>query len=70
MILLDIVLRWPITETVFHRYDEKAGVCLCCTCLFHTVEEIAERFALDLTGLIKEIENTAAGGCRYHDAFI
>jgi hypothetical protein len=61
MILLDIVSRWPTSEMLFRRYDEKAGVCLCCTYLFDTVKGIAERFALNLTGLMKEIKDAVAG---------
>lgn len=56
MTLLDIVSRLPTTETVFRLYDEKVGGCLCGTCLFDTVEEIAARFGLDLTGMIQEIK--------------
>lgn len=61
MILLDIVSRWPATEAVFRRYDEKAGVCLCCTCLFDTIEDVASRFSLDLKAFIHDIEKAAAG---------
>ncbi|HON58293.1 MAG TPA: hypothetical protein P5040_09425 [Smithella sp.] len=58
--LLDVVSRWPAMETVFRRYDEKAGVCLCCTCLFDTLGEIASRFDFDLKQLLSEILETAA----------
>ncbi|HBL53637.1 MAG TPA: hypothetical protein DDZ34_06355 [Syntrophaceae bacterium] len=60
-VLLDIVSRWPATETVFHRYNEKAGVCLCCTCLFDTIEDVASRFSLDLKAFLHDIEKAAAG---------
>ena len=60
-ILLDIVSKWPTTETVFRRYDEKAGVCLCCTCLFDTIEDISSRFSLDLKRLLRDIETAAIG---------
>ena len=60
-VLLDIVSRWPATETVFHRYDEKAGVCLCCACLFDTIEDVAARFSLDLRVLLHDIEEAALG---------
>ncbi|KUG24379.1 hypothetical protein ASZ90_005844 [hydrocarbon metagenome] len=46
-ILLDVVSHWPATEAVIKKYDEKAGVCLCCSCLFDTVGDVAARFALD-----------------------
>lgn len=60
-ILLDIVSRWPTTEAIFRRYDEKAGVCLCCSCLFDTLEDIASRFSLDLKALLHDIEEGALG---------
>jgi len=60
-LLLDIVSRWPATETVFRRYDEVAGVCLCCTCLFDTIEDVASRFSLDLKVFLRDIEKAAAG---------
>jgi hypothetical protein len=60
-IMLDIVSRWPATEAVFRRYDEKAGVCLCCTSLFDTLEDISSRFSLDLKGLLQDIEEAALG---------
>jgi hypothetical protein len=61
MILLDIISRWPTTETVFRRYDEAAGACLCCTCLFDTIEDIAGKYHLDLAGFMRDIEDAAAG---------
>ena len=60
-ILLDIMSRWPATESVFRRYDEQAGVCICCNCLFDTVSDIASRFSLDLKTFLLEIEKAAAG---------
>jgi hypothetical protein len=57
MILLEIVSRWPETEAVFRRYDEQAGVCLCCTCLFESPGEIASRYGFDLKTLISDIRN-------------
>ena len=45
---------------VFRRYDEKAGVCLCYTCLFDTIKDIACSHNLDLARLLGEIEEAAA----------
>lgn len=53
--LLDVVSKWPATEAVFRRYDDKAGVCLCCSCLFDTLEEIAKKYELDLNSIMREI---------------
>jgi iron-sulfur cluster repair protein YtfE (RIC family) len=57
--LLDVVSKWPATEAVFRRYDDKAGVCLCCSCLFDTLEEIAKKHSLDLNNIMREINNVA-----------
>ncbi|PKN71018.1 MAG: hypothetical protein CVU54_03290 [Deltaproteobacteria bacterium HGW-Deltaproteobacteria-12] len=59
--LLDVVSKWPTTEMVFRRYDDKAGTCLCCTCLFDTIEDVAVRHTLDLAQLMRELEDVVAG---------
>lgn len=59
MLLLDILSRWPATESVVRRYDEQAGVCLCCTCLFDTVQEVASRFSLDPEVFLSDIREAA-----------
>lgn len=55
-ILLDIVSNWPATETAIKKYDEKAGVCLCCSCLFDTVGDVAARFSLDRDAFLSELQ--------------
>ncbi|MBN1470718.1 MAG: hypothetical protein JW925_02990 [Syntrophaceae bacterium] len=60
-VLLDIVSNWPSTEAVFKKYDEKVGACLCCTCLFDTIEDVASRFSLDLKTFLHDIEKVALG---------
>jgi len=55
MTLLDIVSEHEETIEVFQRYDEQAGVCLCCTALFDSVEAVAKNFALDLPTLISDL---------------
>jgi hypothetical protein len=57
MTVLDIVSRYRQTETVFNRYDAKAGVCICCEALFDTLQEIAEKYRLDLKGLMEDLES-------------
>ena len=54
-ILLDVVSQWPATEAVIKKYDEKAGVCLCCSCLFDTIEDVTARFALDRDAFLSEL---------------
>ncbi|MBN1473244.1 MAG: hypothetical protein JW914_01385 [Syntrophaceae bacterium] len=55
--LLDIVSKWPTTDAVFRRYDDLAGVCLCCNCLFDTIEEISQKYSFDLSSLMREIND-------------
>jgi len=56
MTLLDVIARFRQTETVFRQYDEKAGVCLCCEALFEPLREAAEKYGLDLSQLISDLE--------------
>jgi hypothetical protein len=34
MTVLDIVGKYKRAENVFSKYDEQAGVCICCVALF------------------------------------
>jgi len=61
MILLDILSRWPGTEPVFRRYDEQAGVCICCNCLFDTVTDVAAKYSLDSDVFLSDIRKAAGG---------
>lgn len=42
MTILDVVSRYRQAEAVFERYDEKAGVCLCCQALFDPLKDVAD----------------------------
>lgn len=53
--ILDIVSRFRETEKVFKRYDEQAGVCLCCQALFEPLEIVAEKYGLDLEALLQDL---------------
>lgn len=55
MTVLDIVSKHRETEAVFKRYDEKAGECICCQALFDTVQDVAEKYGLDLGQLITDL---------------
>ena len=55
MTLLDIVSNYEKTIDIFHRYDEQAGVCLCCTALFERVQSVAETYQLDLKSLLDDL---------------
>ncbi len=58
MTLLDIVSIYPETEVVFKTYDEQVGECLCCQRLFETVEQIGERYKLDLAEILEKLNAT------------
>ena len=58
MTLLDIVSIYPETEVVFKTYDEQVGECLCCQRLFETVEQIAEKYKLDLAEILAKLNAT------------
>jgi hypothetical protein len=61
MTVLDVVSEYRSTEAVFRSYDAKAGACVCCTCLFETVEALARILGLDLQAFLRELENAASG---------
>ena len=54
---LDIVKKYPVTEDVFHEYDELVGRCLLCVNLFDTIEDIAANYNLNLIELIDKLNN-------------
>jgi iron-sulfur cluster repair protein YtfE (RIC family) len=56
--ILDVVSDYPETEAIFKTYDEKAGECLCCQCLFETLQQVAETYNLDLPTLLAELNST------------
>lgn len=61
MTLLDVVARYEAAVPVFQARDEQAGECLLCSALFETVEAVAERYGLDLDGLLADLEAAASG---------
>jgi hypothetical protein len=57
MTVLDVVQRYRQTEKVFKKYDEQAGVCICCQALFETpCGTVAQRYDLALEGLLDDLE--------------
>jgi len=56
MTLLDIISQYRETETVFKRYDKLAGECICCNCLFATLEQMVEKYRFDMAKIQKELE--------------
>jgi hypothetical protein len=59
--VLDVVAAWPRTQAVFRSWDERAGACILCEALFETVQDVAERFGLDLDALLGELREAAFG---------
>ena len=60
MTLLDIISRHRETEAVFRKYDDQAGVCLCCQSLFDSLRAVAEKYGLDLNQILRELESVAS----------
>jgi hypothetical protein len=56
MTVLDVVQRYRQTEKVFKKYDEQAGVCICCQALFDPLRTVAQRYGLALEGLLDDLE--------------
>ena len=56
MTVLEVVSNYRQTESVFKRYDEYLGVCICCNYLFDTLSAVAQKIDLDLEVLIKDLE--------------
>ncbi len=57
MTVLDVVSRYRQTEAVFKRYDARAGECICCQALFESLRDVAEKYHLDLKGLLTDLES-------------
>jgi hypothetical protein len=59
MTVLDTVASWKETQAVFQRYDALAGECICCNALFETIGDMAQKYGLDLDGLLVDLEVAA-----------
>ncbi len=55
--VLDLVSRYRETETVFKRYGETAGECICCQSLFESLEGVARKYGLDIEKLLIDLES-------------
>lgn len=58
MTVLDVLGRFRQTESVFRKYDARAGICICCQALFDPLERVARDYALDLDDLLQDLEQT------------
>jgi hypothetical protein len=56
MTVLDIISRYRKTENIFTKYDKQAGVCICCQALFESLQDVAEKYGLDLGKLLADLE--------------
>lgn len=57
MTVLDVIDRYRDTEGVFRKYDEHAGVCICCEALFQTIGDVAAKHELDLDHFLLDLED-------------
>lgn len=56
MSVLDVISNWGSTETIFQKYDQNAGECICCNSLFESLQEIAAKYNIDIELLINDLE--------------
>jgi hypothetical protein len=57
MTVLDVIDRYRDTEAVFRKYDEQAGVCICCQALFDTIADVAAKYRLNLDQFLSDLED-------------
>lgn len=58
MTVLEVIDCYRKTEAVFKKYDEQAGVCICCQALFETIGEVAEKYRIDLDQILSDLEDS------------
>jgi len=56
MTVLEVIDRYPDTESVFKKYNEQAGVCICCQSLFEPLKDVSKKYDIDLDQLMAELE--------------
>jgi hypothetical protein len=56
-ILLDLVEKHPESEDIVRQYDQAAGTCMLCHCLFDSIEKIESTYDIDLTQMINELND-------------
>ncbi len=59
MTLVEVMTQWRASEAIFKAYETQAGTCLRCHALFDTLEEAAQKYNLDLTKLVAELNALA-----------
>jgi hypothetical protein len=57
--VLEVIDRYPTLQSVFEKYDERAGECFCCSALFQSIEEVAIKYSIDLDALLEDLNGGA-----------
>lgn len=57
MTVLDIVSDNKGAIDIFKKYDAQAGECICCGSLFETLENVAEKYGIDLNNILNDLNN-------------
>lgn len=55
MMVLEVLYNWRQTEAVFAAYEAQAGVCLLCQDLFTPLNELSQKYGLDLSRLLADL---------------
>lgn len=55
MTVLDVVSANNATQEVFKRYDFLAKECICCNCLFESLEHMAAKYGINLEELLRDL---------------
>lgn len=55
-VMFDLVEKYPETQEVFKKYDQRAGQCVMCHNLFDTLESFTKAYDFDLKVIISELE--------------
>lgn len=58
MTILDLAEKHPESVQVFKVYDRRFNVCICCESLFKTLEQVCEKYGINLDKLLEEINET------------
>jgi uncharacterized protein (DUF2225 family) len=55
-----LIEKYPSLENKIRSYDDRAGCCLLCACLFDTLENIEREKNINFNDLYKSIEGVMA----------
>ncbi|MGO0122163.1 hypothetical protein [Desulfothermobacter acidiphilus] len=60
--VFDVVATFPQTIKVFREYEARTGVCICCTALFESLEEVARHLELPLDEMLEKLNAAVREG--------